>query len=215
MICRKCGCLLDKGTKTCLFCGEPAAPGGDDLITRAIGDDEGRASREALPPRVPLMPLAPVPGTREETIAELRRLQEYFAQEEAKYGVLADLWMKGAQWQKPSLLRWFIGGALGAVLLFVIVGALLPHAFLSLFFIVWGIITVAGYVRSGRSYEAGRAQYELDVRQVENAIRTHYNGAENCFLPLDYTSPAALSELIEGLDSGMISSFEDYRINHE
>ena len=214
MICRKCGCLLDKGMKTCIFCGEPATPSDDDLITRAIGDDEGKASRAALPPLVPLMPLAPVPGTRDETIAELTRLQGYFAQIKGKYDVLEDLWIKETQWQEPSLLRWFVGGALGAGLLYLLVGVALPHEFFSLFFIIWGIITVLGYVRSGRHYEAGRAQHELDMRLVENAIREHYNRAKNCFLPLDYTSQAVLREMIEGLDSGMIYSFEEYRINN-
>ena len=32
MICRKCGCILDKGTKICPFCEEPAEPGTEDLM---------------------------------------------------------------------------------------------------------------------------------------------------------------------------------------
>ncbi len=212
MICRKCGCLIERGAKTCMFCGEPAEAGKEDLITRAMGDVEG-ASCE-LPPLVPLAPLAPVPATREETITELRRLKKYFAQIDGTYDVLEDLWAKETAWKEPSLLHWLIGGGLGAALLYVLIGIHLPYAFLSLFFIVWGAITVMGYVRGGRSYEKGRLQYERDVRVLENEIRAYYNRADRCFLPLDYTGQAVLRELIEGLDSGMIVSFEDYRINH-
>jgi len=43
---------------------------------------------------LPLHSLAPVPETREETLAELYRLQKYFAETANKYEVMDDLLMK-------------------------------------------------------------------------------------------------------------------------
>lgn len=201
MICRKCGCMLESGTRICPFCGEPAT-----LAASPVG--------EGLPELVLLNELAPVPATREETLVELRRLESYFGELDTKYATLADLWLKSACWQAPSKTRWAVGGFLLALLLYLLVGIHLPAIAAWIFVVLWGVIAYFGFTRSYAHYEAGRSENEHAIRELENEIRRHYNKARDCFLPLDYTAPSVLSELIAGLDSGMIASFEDYRINN-
>lgn len=201
MICRKCGCMLESGTRICPFCGEPATLAASPVV-------------EGLPELVLLNELAPVPATREETIKELRRLKSYFGELDTKYATLADLWLKSACWQAPSKTRWAVGGFLLALLLYLLVGIHLPAMAAWIFVVLWGVIAYFGFSRSYAHYEAGRSENEHAIRELENEIRRHYNKARDCFLPLDYTAPSVLSELIAGLDSGMIASFEDYRINN-
>lgn len=201
MICRKCGCMLESGTRICPFCGEPATLAANPVV-------------EGLPELVLLNELAPVPATREETLKELRRLESYFGELDTKYATLADLWLKSACWQAPSKTRWAVGGFLLALLLYLLVGIHLPAIAAWIFVVLWGVIAYFGFTRSYAHYEAGRSENEHAIRELENEIRRHYNKARDCFLPLDYTAPSVLSELIAGLDSGMIASFEDYRINN-
>lgn len=201
MICRKCGCMLESGTRICPFCGEPATLAASPVV-------------EGLPELVLLNELAPVPATREETLAELHRLESYFGELDTKYATLADLWLKSACWQAPSKTRWAVGGFLLALLLYLLVGIHLPAMAAWIFVVLWGVIAYFGFTRSYAHYEAGRSENEHAIRELENEIRRHYNKAQDCFLPLDYTVPSVLSELIAGLDSGMIASFEDYRINN-
>lgn len=201
MICRKCGCMLESGTRICPFCGEPATLAASPVV-------------EGLPELVLLNELAPVPATREETLAELHRLESYFGGLDTKYATLADLWLKSACWQAPSKTRWAVGGFLLALLLYLLVGIHLPAMAAWIFVVLWGVIAYFGFTRSYAHYEAGRSENEHAIRELENEIRRHYNKARDCFLPLDYTAPSVLSELIAGLDSGMIASFEDYRINN-
>lgn len=201
MICRKCGCMLESGTRICPFCGEPATLAASPVV-------------EGLPELVLLNELAPVPATREETLAELHRLESYFGELDTKYATLADLWLKSACWQAPSKTRWAVGGFLLALLLYLLVGIHLPAMAAWIFVVLWGVIAYFGFTSSYAHYEAGRSENEHAIRELENEIRRHYNKARDCFLPLDYTAPSVLSELIAGLDSGMIASFEDYRINN-
>lgn len=201
MICRKCGCMLESGTRICPFCGEPATLAASPVV-------------EGLPELVLLNELAPVPATREETLAELHRLESYFGELDTKYATLADLWLKSACWQAPSKTRWAVGGFLLALILYLLVGIHLPAMAAWIFVVLWGVIAYFGFTRSYAHYEAGRSENEHAIRELENEIRRHYNKARDCFLPLDYTAPSVLSELIAGLDSGMIASFEDYRINN-
>ena len=201
MICRKCGCMLESGTRICPLCGEPATLAASPVV-------------EGLPELVLLNELAPVPATREETLAELHRLESYFGELDTKYATLADLWLKSACWQAPSKTRWAVGGFLLALLLYLLVGIHLPAMAAWIFVVLWGVIAYFGFTRSYAHYEAGRSENEHAIRELENEIRRHYNKARDCFLPLDYTAPSVLSELIAGLDSGMIASFEDYRINN-
>lgn len=201
MICRKCGCMLESGTRICPFCGEPATLAASPVV-------------EGLPELVLLNELAPVPATREETLAELHRLESYFGELDTKYATLADLWLKSACWQAPSKTRWAVGGFLLALLLYLLVGIHLTAMAAWIFVVLWGVIAYFGFTRSYAHYEAGRSENEHAIRELENEIRRHYNKARDCFLPLDYTAPSVLSELIAGLDSGMIASFEDYRINN-
>lgn len=201
MICRKCGCMLESGMRICPFCGEPATLAASPVV-------------EGLPELVLLNELAPVPATREETLAELHRLESYFGELDTKYATLADLWLKSACWQAPSKTRWAVGGFLLALLLYLLVGIHLPAMAAWIFVVLWGVIAYFGFTRSYAHYEAGRSENEHAIRELENEIRRHYNKARDCFLPLDYTAPSVLSELIAGLDSGMIASFEDYRINN-
>lgn len=135
MICRKCGCMLESGTRICPFCGEPATLAASPVV-------------EGLPELVLLNELAPVPATREETLAELRRLESYFGELDTKYATLADLWLKSACWQPPSRVRWAVGGFLLALLLYLLVGIHLPAMAVWIFVVLWGVIAYFGYSRS-------------------------------------------------------------------
>lgn len=204
--------MLDKGTRICPFCGEPVTF--DETGRRADAQAGQAAETNGLPELVPLRELSPVPGTREETIAELRRLQKYFSDMDEKYAVLEDLWMMSSRWRQPSRLHWLIGGGLLALILYLLIGIHFPAGVIVLFLVLWGLISYLGYQRSWRAYLAHKRKTELDIRTTENQIRNFYNDATRCFLPLDYTSSEVFHELILGLDSGMITSFEDYRINN-
>lgn len=209
MICQRCGCLLDKDAKVCSFCGEPLAPGVEDVFTRAVGDAGAARVLAGMEPLVELAELAPVPADRD-LLAEVRRLADYFSHHADSYGVLDDLWLKRLAYQEPSLLHWTIGGGLATVLIYALVGSFLPQILWAFFFVLWGAITCIGYIRSGRQYELDRARMEVAIRHTANEVRRNYNAAERNFLPLDYTSPQALRELIHGLETGTLTTFDGY-----
>lgn len=199
MICRKCGSVLQENVKNCPFCEEPVS-----------ADEE-----ESPDKMVRLCELAQVPSDKGELLTELKRLREYFWQNRGKYGVMEDLWLMQLRWQAPSLLHWTAGGFLATLAIYMVLygAGLIPHVVWAFFFILWGGITCGGYIRSGRAYEARRARLQEDLRQVENEVRSYYNQAKGCFLPLDYSDPRVIGELIQGLENGTIQSFKDYRIS--
>lgn len=203
--------MLEKGTRICPFCGEPVTL--EASVLQTVAHDTQQLGADGLPELVALKDLSPVPGTREETLSELRRLQTYFSDMNEKYAVLADLWLMSSRWRQPSRSHWIIGGGLLALLLYLLIGIHFPAGVIVLFLVLWGLISYSGYQRSWKGYLARKRKTELDIRTTENQIRKFYNDATRCFLPLDYTSPEVFHELILGLDSGMITSFEDYRIN--
>lgn len=199
MICRKCGSVLEEGMMICPFCGESVTSG-----------TEGTA-RE----KVELKALAEVPKDKERLLSELQRLKEYFLAIRGKYGVMEDLWLMQLKWQEPSLRHWALGGFLVTFGVYLVLygAGMLPHVAMSFFFVLWGSITSVGYIRSGRIYEARKARIAKDICEVENDVRNYYNQAADCFLPLDYSDPRVIGELIEGIKSGNIESFQDYRIS--
>lgn len=195
MICRKCGNVLQENVKICPFCEEPVHAEEKEVVE--------------------LQELAEVPSDKERLLKELKRLRGYFLQNRGKYGVMEDLWLMQLQWQPPSLLHWTAGGCLATLALYLVLygAGLIPHVVWAFFFVLWGAVTCGGYIRSGRAYEARKANLNNDLRAVENEIRTYYNQAEGCFLPLDYSHPRVIGELIQGLEDGTIQSFKDYRIS--
>ena len=199
MICRKCGSVLEERQLSCPFCGEVVASG-----------KEGTAGK-----KVELKALAAVPEDREKLLSELQRLKEYFLAIRGKYGVMEDLWLMQLKWQEPSLIHWALGGFIVTMLVYLMLygAGLLPQVALSFFFILWGSVTSVGYIRSGRIYEARKARIDADLRNVENDVRNYYNQADACFLPLDYSDPRVIGELIHGIENGTIKSFQDYRIS--
>ena len=78
--------------------------------------------------------------------------------------------------------------------------------------LVWVIVSAGGYTLSRHQYTRNKQRKDEAALHVENELRQHYNAAENCFLPFEYTAPAAMRELIDGLEKGTIQSFEDYRV---
>mgnify|MGYP007068561629 CR=1 FL=1 len=82
MICRRCGCMLDKGTRICPFCGEPVVF--DETGRRLEKQDDQAMEKGDMPELVPLKELAPVPGTRRKTLAEIA----------APPAVIFPLWMR-------------------------------------------------------------------------------------------------------------------------
>ena len=199
MICRKCGRVLKESVKYCPFCEEPITADGEVWTSKLVK----------------LRELTEVPSDKEQLLIELKRLREYFLKNRGKYAVMDDLWSMQLKWQAPSLLHWAAGGLLAmSVIYLVLYGAdLIPHVAWAFFFILWGCVACGGYIQSSRAYEARRMRWEKDLCIVKNDIRTYYNRAEACFLPLDYSDPRVIGELIQGLEEGTIHSFADYRIH--
>ena len=205
MVCRRCGRILEDGVRSCPFCGEPAAGANETMAKRHDG----------LPEWTELHALAAVPEEKDQLLSELRRLYAYFLQVRGKYGVCHDLWLMQWKEQEPSLLRWTVGSGVLTAVVYLIFWGILPGMARSFFFVLWGGMASIGYIRSGRRYERRRSRLAADLRRVENELRDWYNQAENCFLPLDYSDPKVIRELIAGMESGRIHSFREYRINGE
>ena len=194
------------------LCGERAEAGSEDLMTRTIGDDGASQIRAGIPSLIGLHDLAEVPQDKERLIIELTRLQGYFAHIRNKYATLGDLWLMRSQNEEPSLASWTLGGLIFTLFFYLILTGFWPQVPWTFFFVVWLGITSVGYVRAGRAYERRKAQLEADIRGVENEVRSYYNNADRCFLPLDYSDPQIIRELIIGLTKGTINSFQDYRV---
>jgi hypothetical protein len=180
-------------------------------MTRVVGDDGSGAIRSGMPPLVKLNALSAVPVEQTQLLDELHRLYAYFEQIKGKYGVLGDLWLMQTQYQEPSLEHWIWGGGLLTLLLYLLLSGMDAGLVWTFFFVLWLVITTAGYVRSGKRYERRKVKLDADIRDVENEVRAWYNQADCCFLPLDYSDPRVIRELIEGIRSGVIKSFRDYR----
>ena len=61
MICRKCGSVLEKGTKVCPFCEEMAESDADNLMPQTREEKDSRAIGDGMPPLVRLKELAAIP----------------------------------------------------------------------------------------------------------------------------------------------------------
>ena len=164
-----------------------------------------------MPALMRLNELAAIPEEQEHLLAELHRLRDYFEPIKGKYGVLGDLWLMQAQYKEPSLVHWIFGGGLLTLFLYLLLSGVSSDVVWTFFFVVWLLVTSIGYIRSGQRYERRKAKLDADIRRVENEVRDWYNRAEQCFLPLDYSDPQIIHDLIVGLRSGTIQSFRDYR----
>ena len=142
---------------------------------------------------------------------ELHRLHDYFEQIKGKYGVLGDLWLMQAQYKEPLLGHWIWGGGLLTLFIYMIMSGVVSGLVSTFFFVLWLLVTAVGYIRSGRRYKHRKAELDADIRAIENEVRIWYNQAEHCFLPLDYSDPRVIHDLIAGLRNGAIGSFRDYR----
>ena len=212
MICKKCGCINDAGAKVCTFCGEAAEAGTDDLMTRFVGDDGARQILAAMPQLLPLHQLEDVPRERERMLSELNRLQEYFSHIRGKYATLGDLWLMRSQNAEPQLANYTIGGGVFTLFFYLILTGFFPSVPWTFFFVVWLGVTSVAYVQADKACERRRAQLEVDIRGIENEVRAFYNQADHCFLPLDYTDPQVIRELINGIANGTITSFREMNV---
>lgn len=209
MICQRCGSIAKNNEQRCAFCGEPLVPNVEDTLTHLAGT-AAKNILAKLEPLEKLNNLAIVPDDKGALVDELKRLEKYFTKYSAKYELIDDLWLKRLSYRAPSFANWTVGGGLATILIYAIVGGILPSLVWAFFFVPWGAITCIGYISSGRNYELMRARIKVDIRHYENELRKYYNQAENNFLPFDYTSPQAIHELILGLESGKINSFSGY-----
>lgn len=212
MICKKCGCIVETGAKVCTFCGEPAELSSDDLLNTFAGDSTAEDIRAHIPTLVGLHELADVPGDKERLIGELNRLQGYFSHIRGKYAILGDLWLMQSQNDEPSLANYTLGGCLATLFFYLILTGFFPSVPWTFFFAVWLGVTSIGYIQAGKAYERRKAQLEADIRGVENEVRSYYNLADHCFLPLDYSDPQIIRELIVGITNGTITSFREYKV---
>lgn len=211
MICRKCGSVLEKGTKVCPFCEEMAESDADNLMPQTREEKDSRAIGDGMPPLVRLKELAAIPEEQDRLMDELHRLHDYFEQIKGKYGILGDLWLMQAQYKEPSLGHWIWGGGLLTLFIYMIMSGVVSGLVSTFFFVLWLLVTAVGYIRSGRRYKHRKAELDADIRAIENEVRIWYNQAEHCFLPLDYSDPRVIHDLIAGLRNGAIGSFRDYR----
>lgn len=212
MICKKCGCILEPEAKVCAFCGELAEAGEDDLMTRFVGDDGAREILASMPQLVALHRLAAVPPERERLLSELDRLQEYFSHIRGKYATLADLWLMRSQTAEPQLANYTMGGGIATLFFYLILTGFFTSVPWTFFFVVWLGVTSVAYVQAGKAYERRNAHLEADIRGIENEVRTYYNQADHCFLPLDYTDPQVIRELMTGIANGTITSFREVEV---
>ena len=212
MICKKCGCIIEEGSKECTFCGELAEAGTEDLMTRFVGADGARKIIESMPKLIALQQLEDVPQERERMLSELNRLQGYFAHIRGKYATLADLWLMRAQYAEPVLANYIVGGGLATLFFYLILTGFFPAVPWTFFFAVWLGVTSVSYVQAGKNHERRKAQLEADIRGIENEMREFYNRADHCFLPFDYTDPQIINELIAGVQSGAITSFREVEL---
>ena len=212
MICKKCGCIIEDGRKECTFCGEPAEAGTEDLMTRFVGDDGARQILAAMPQLIDLQKLEDVPPEKERMLSELSRLQGYFAHIRSKYATLGDLWLMSSQSAEPRLSNYVMGGGIATLFFYLILTGFFPSVPWTFFFAVWLGTTSVAYVQAGKAHERRKAQLEADIRGIENEVRAFYNQAEHCFLPLDYSDPQIIRELIAGIKSGAITTFREVKL---
>ena len=212
MICKKCGCIIEEGTKECTFCGEPAEAGTEDVMTRFVGDDGARQILEAMPQLIALQKLEDVPQERERMLSELKRLQVYFAHIRGKYATLGDLWLMRAKNAEPKLSNYTMGGGVVTLFFYLILTGFFPGVPWTFFFAVWLGVTSVAYVQAGKAHERRKAQLEADIRGIENEVREFYNHADHCFLPFDYSDPIIIDDLIAGIKSGAITSFREVKL---
>lgn len=212
MICKKCGCIIEQGVKECTFCGEPAEAGQKDLMTRFVGDDGAREIIAAMPGLIDLRQLEDVPPEKERMLSELNRLQAYFAHIRGKYATLGDLWLMRSQNAEPVLANYTIGGGVATLFFFLILTGFFPGIPWTFFFAVWLGVTSISYVQAGKAHERRNAKLEADIRGIENEVRKFYNQADGCFLPLDYSDPQVIRELIIGVQNGTITSFREVEL---
>ena len=212
MICKKCGCIVETGAKVCTFCGEQAEVSSDDLLNTFAGDRAAEDIRAHIPTLVGLHELAEVPVDKERLIGELQRLQGYFSRIRGKYATLGDLWLMQSQNGEPKLGNYTLGGFLATLFFYLILTGFVPGVTWTFFFVVWLGATSITYIQAGKAYERRKAQLEADIRGVENEVRSYYNQADHCFLPLDYSDPQIIRELIVGISNGTITSFREYKV---
>lgn len=212
MICKKCGCIIEQDVKECTFCGEPAEAGQEDLMTRFVGDDGAREIIESMPQLIALRQLEDAPREKERLLSELKRLQSYFANIRGKYATLGDLWLMRSQKAEPQLANYTLGGGIATLFFFLILTGFFPSVPWTFFFAVWLGVTSVTYVQAGKVHERRKAKLEADIRGVENEVRDFYNHADHCFLPLDYSDPQIIHELIAGIKSGTITNFREIKL---
>lgn len=214
MICKKCGCIIEEGAKECTFCGEPAEAGSEDLMTRFVGDDGAKEILASMPRLIALRQMADVPQEKEHMLSELSRLQGYFAHIRGKYATLADLWLMRSQNAEPKLGNYVVGGGIATLFFYLILTGFFPAVPWTFFFAVWLGVSSIAYVQAGKQHERRKAQLEADIRGIENEVRAFYNEAEHCFLPLDYSDPQIIRELIAGVQDGTITSFREVELHN-
>jgi len=212
MICKKCGCIIEQGVKECPFCGELAEAGQDDLMTRFVGDDGAREIRKSMPQLVALQQLDDVPQGKEHLLAELNRLQGYFSHIRGKYATLGDLWLMRSQNAEPVLANYTLGGGIATLFFFLILTGFFPDVPWTFFFAVWLGVSSVTFVQAGRQHERRKAKIDADIRGIENEVRVFYNQADHCFLPLDYSDPQVIKELIAGISNGTITTFREVKL---
>ncbi len=178
-------------------------------ITKLVGKDVSAEDVKPLPELVSIHGLSEVPEDRDWMLLEMQRLSDFFAPESEKYVLYAELRKELVTWKAPVLWHWLAEGTAAAVLLYILLGQVLSMLMGLFLFVVCMAAAVVGYVRASRKNRRLRANLQRKLRHAENILRRIYNSAEDCFLPIGFTSPDALLGILSDLESRKTDSLEE------
>ena len=214
MICNECGEKIEGLTRVCPHCGKRALID-DELETWSFLADTAADHKREMPPEIALNEPKAIPTGRAVQIEELYRLKDYFVRHSNLYQVVADLDYIEEGMSRSSLPLWLLVGGLVAALVYLPLSPFLPHFIWAYYFVLWGVVTTAGYLRSGRRYERRKAEYALLRRHAENDLHAMYNDCADCFLPLAWTPPPRITRMIDALRAGEFATVGEYILKNE
>ena len=214
MICKECGEKIEGITRICPHCGGRALVD-DEIETWGFIADTGEKHQQAMPKMVELNAPSAVPEGCAAQLEGLYRLKDYFMKYSNLYQVVEDLHSMEQGRERPSFVFWLMGGGAVAALFYIPLIPFLPHFLWAYYFVLWGAVTVGGYLRAGRCYERERAEHALLLRHAENDLRAMYNRCKDCFLPLAWTPPPRIEAMMRALRAGRVHSVQDYMMREE
>ncbi len=217
MYCTKCGTENDENAKFCYKCGNILVSdmvhsenvAGDILEDDVEDDDFDNVNyaksivdqideeRKNLKPKDPIE----APKDKATLMQELDRLYQYFSKINLTYKQLTDCGRKLSALRKPSMIKWILGGLVIAfVIYFVLV--LVKIDLMAGFFVLWGLVSIGGFLYSNNKYKKDKHFYEHNLISINYEITVYYNEAVNCCIAYEYSDPSYMEEIIKILKTG-------------